>query len=105
MAEVTLTATTGRPLGSSASRRLRAEGKIPATGYGMDKDAVGGAHVGHHRKVAGSPRANQVLADLDRVDARRVLEWQDLQPERARSKAIQRLAALCCRTGLGAWTR
>ena len=40
MAEVTLTATTGRPLGSSASRRLRAEGKIPATVYGMDKDAV-----------------------------------------------------------------
>ena len=31
MAEVTLTATTGRPLGSSASRRLRAEGKIPVT--------------------------------------------------------------------------
>ena len=40
MADVTLTATTGRPLGSSASRRLRAEGKIPATVYGMDKDAV-----------------------------------------------------------------
>jgi len=40
MAEVTLTATTGRPLGSSASRRLRAEGQIPATVYGMGKDAI-----------------------------------------------------------------
>lgn len=40
MAEVTLTATTGRPTGSSASRRMRAEGLIPATVYGMGKDAV-----------------------------------------------------------------
>lgn len=40
MAEVTLTATTGRPTGSSASRRLRAEGKIPATVYGMGTEAV-----------------------------------------------------------------
>ncbi len=40
MAEVTLTATTGRPTGSSASRRLRAQGQIPATVYGMGKDAV-----------------------------------------------------------------
>ena len=39
MAEVTLTATTGRPTGSSASRRLRAQGQIPATVYGMGKDA------------------------------------------------------------------
>ena len=40
MAEVTLTATTGRPTGSSASRRLRAEGKIPATVYGMGSEAL-----------------------------------------------------------------
>lgn len=39
MAEVTLTATTGRELGTSASRRLRAEGFIPATVYGMGKEA------------------------------------------------------------------
>ncbi|HPB44297.1 MAG: 50S ribosomal protein L25 [Microthrixaceae bacterium] len=39
MAEVTLTATTGRELGTSSSRRLRAEGFIPATVYGMGKDA------------------------------------------------------------------
>ena len=40
MAEVTLTATTGRELGTSASRRLRAEGSIPATVYGLGKDAT-----------------------------------------------------------------
>jgi large subunit ribosomal protein L25 len=40
MAEVTLTATTGRTTGSPDSRRLRAEGKIPAVVYGMGKDAV-----------------------------------------------------------------
>ncbi|MEZ5321883.1 MAG: 50S ribosomal protein L25 [Microthrixaceae bacterium] len=40
MAEVTLTASTGREKGSSASRRLRAAGAVPATVYGMGKDAV-----------------------------------------------------------------
>lgn len=40
MAEVTLTATTGRPTGSPASRRMRAEGLIPAVVYGMGTDAV-----------------------------------------------------------------
>ena len=38
MAEVTLIAETGRITGSSSSRRLRAEGKIPATVYGLGKD-------------------------------------------------------------------
>ena len=38
MAEVTLIAETGRTTGSSSSRRLRAEGKIPATVYGLGKD-------------------------------------------------------------------
>ena len=40
MAEVTLIAETGRVTGSSASRRLRLEGMIPATVYGMGKDPV-----------------------------------------------------------------
>jgi large subunit ribosomal protein L25 len=34
MAEIVLTAETGRPLGSAACRRLRAEGKVPAVVYG-----------------------------------------------------------------------
>lgn len=36
--QLTLTAETGRPTGSRASRRLRAEGKIPAVVYGADTD-------------------------------------------------------------------
>jgi len=38
MAEITLHAHTGRPTGSRASGRLRAEGKVPATVYGLSKD-------------------------------------------------------------------
>ncbi|MGH9210363.1 MAG: 50S ribosomal protein L25 [Acidimicrobiales bacterium] len=39
MAEIVLTADTGRPTGSAASRRLRAEGKIPAVVYGSGTEA------------------------------------------------------------------
>jgi large subunit ribosomal protein L25 len=38
MAEIVLTAETGRPLGSAACRRLRAEGKVPAVVYGTGFD-------------------------------------------------------------------
>lgn len=37
---VPLTVETGRELGSSASRRMRAEGRIPATVYGMGSEPV-----------------------------------------------------------------
>ena len=40
MSEITLTATTGRPTGSSASRRLRAEGRVPATVYGEGGEPI-----------------------------------------------------------------
>jgi large subunit ribosomal protein L25 len=40
MAEITLVARTGRPTGSRASGRLRAEGKVPATVYGLGHDAL-----------------------------------------------------------------
>ena len=40
MSEVSLTAQTGRPQGSAASRRLRGEGTIPAVVYGLGKDPV-----------------------------------------------------------------
>lgn len=39
MAEIVLTADVGRPTGSSASRRLRAQGKIPAVVYGSEVEA------------------------------------------------------------------
>ncbi|HMQ24412.1 MAG TPA: 50S ribosomal protein L25 [Acidimicrobiales bacterium] len=38
MAELTLTAETGRPTGSRSSNRLRAEGKIPGVVYGLGSD-------------------------------------------------------------------
>lgn len=40
MAEITLAAHTGRVTGSRASGRLRAEGKVPGTVYGLGEDAV-----------------------------------------------------------------
>ena len=40
MAEITLPAHTGRPTGSRPSKRLRAEGKVPATVYGLGSESV-----------------------------------------------------------------
>ncbi|MCB0978029.1 MAG: 50S ribosomal protein L25 [Acidimicrobiales bacterium] len=40
MAEIKLHATTGRALGNGPSRRIRAEGKVPAVVYGLDADPV-----------------------------------------------------------------
>src|SRR5438552_6616469 len=40
MAEITLPAHTGRPTGSRPSNRLRGEGKVPATVYGLGSNAV-----------------------------------------------------------------
>lgn len=38
--DITLTVSTGRTLGSSASRRLRAAGEVPAVVYGLESDAL-----------------------------------------------------------------
>src|SRR5204863_3291019 len=40
MAEITLPAHSGRTTGSRPSNRLRSEGKVPATVYGLGGDAV-----------------------------------------------------------------
>lgn len=40
MAEITLTATTGRTTGTRSSRRLRAEGKVPAVVYGQGREPL-----------------------------------------------------------------
>ncbi|QYG92108.1 50S ribosomal protein L25 [Iamia sp. SCSIO 61187] len=40
MAEITLTATTGRTTGTRSSRRLRAEAKVPAVVYGLGREPV-----------------------------------------------------------------
>ena len=39
-AQITLPAATGRQLGTRASRRLRAEGKVPAVVYGSETEPV-----------------------------------------------------------------
>src|SRR3954451_7741178 len=38
--DVTLTAELGRTTGSNTSRRLRAEGRVPAVVYGLDSDPI-----------------------------------------------------------------
>jgi large subunit ribosomal protein L25 len=64
MADVTLAAEVGRPLGSRATRRLRREGKIPGVIYGHGTEPVSVAIVGRDLRVAlnGEAGANQLLS-------------------------------------------
>jgi large subunit ribosomal protein L25 len=57
MPEVTLTAEAGREIGSSSTRRLRAEGKIPGVVYGHGADPIPVAVVGREFQVAMSGEA------------------------------------------------
>ncbi|MGH9082372.1 MAG: 50S ribosomal protein L25 [Acidimicrobiales bacterium] len=52
MPEITLNAEVGRPLGSSASRRLRAAGKVPGVVYGHGTDPVPVAVEGSELRTA-----------------------------------------------------
>ena len=52
MPETTLTAHTGRELGSSSTRRLRAEGKIPGVVYGHGSDPIAVAVVAREFQIA-----------------------------------------------------
>jgi len=52
MPEIVLQAEAGRPLGSSAARRLRKEGKIPAVVYGHGTEPVAVAVVGRELRAA-----------------------------------------------------
>ena len=52
MADVTLAAEVGRPLGSRATRRLRREGKIPGVIYGHGTDPVSVAVVARELRIA-----------------------------------------------------
>jgi large subunit ribosomal protein L25 len=64
MADVTLAAEVGRPLGSRATRRLRREGKIPGVIYGHGTEPVSVAVVARELRHAlnGEAGANQLLA-------------------------------------------
>ena len=64
MAEITLAAEVGRPLGSSHTRRLRADGKIPGVIYGHGSDPVPVAVVGRELRIAlsGESGSNTLLS-------------------------------------------
>ena len=64
MSDVTLTAEIGRELGTSATRRLRREGKIPAVVYGHGMDPVAVAVDGKSLRTAlnGEAGTNQLLS-------------------------------------------
>ena len=57
MPEITLAAEAGRPIGTSSTRRLRAEGKIPGVVYGHGADPVPVAVVARDFRVAMSGEA------------------------------------------------
>jgi large subunit ribosomal protein L25 len=66
MAEITLAAETGRPTGSSAARRLRAEGKVPAVLYGPGTEAVPVAIVWRELRAAlTTDKGTNALITLD----------------------------------------
>jgi large subunit ribosomal protein L25 len=64
MADVTLAAEVGRPLGSRATRRLRRQGKIPGVIYGHGTDPVAVAVPARELRIAlnGEAGANQLLS-------------------------------------------
>jgi large subunit ribosomal protein L25 len=57
MPETTLTALTGREIGSSSTRRLRAEGRIPGVVYGHGTDPIPVAVVAREFQIAMSGEA------------------------------------------------
>lgn len=64
MPEIVLQAEAGRPLGSSAARRLRKEGKIPGIVYGHGSEPVAVAVVGRELRAAltGDAGTNALLS-------------------------------------------
>ena len=80
MSEITLTAEVGRPLGSSATRRLRREGKIPGVVYGHGQDPVPVAIESSALRVAlnGESGTNQLL-ELDTGSAKLLVLAKVLQ--------------------------
>lgn len=66
MAEIVLAAETGRPTGSSAARRLRSEGKVPAVIYGPGTEAVSLAVVWRELRAAlTTDKGTNALITLD----------------------------------------
>jgi len=80
MPETTLTAHTGREIGSSSTRRLRSEGKIPGVVYGHGSEPVSVAVVAREFQIAMSGEAGlNTLLQLE-VDGKNLLTMaRDIQ--------------------------
>lgn len=80
MAEIKLTAETGRALGSRSSNRLRAEGKIPAVIYGHGSDPIPVSVVWRELRTALSTDAGlNALLDLEVGGDAKLAIVKDLQ--------------------------
>jgi large subunit ribosomal protein L25 len=80
MAEIVLTAETGRVTGSSAARRLRAEGKVPAVVYGPGTEAVPVSIVWRDLRAAlTTEKGTNALITLDVGGTRRQAVVKELQ--------------------------
>ncbi|MBI2710871.1 MAG: 50S ribosomal protein L25 [Actinobacteria bacterium] len=80
MAEITLHAETGRPTGSAPSRRLRAEGRVPAVVYGLGTEPAS-VSVGWRdlRHVLTTEAGLNALIDLELDGQRKLAMVKDLQ--------------------------
>lgn len=80
MPDITLTAEIGRPLGSRAARRLRAEGKIPGVVYGHGSDPVPVTVVGRELRAALTGDAGMnALLQIEAGDQRFLTLARELQ--------------------------
>jgi large subunit ribosomal protein L25 len=78
--QITLTAETGRPTGTRASRRLRAEGKIPGVVYGLDSEPKAVAVAWSELRAALTTDAGMnALIDLDVDGQKRLTMVYDMQ--------------------------
>lgn len=89
MAELVVQAEVGRELGSSASRRLRSEGKIPGVIYGLDADPVSVAVVyGDLRQALTTDAGLNQLINLDVAGDSQLSLVKDLQRHPVRDEVI-----------------
>lgn len=89
MAEIILAAETGRPTGSSASRRLRASGKIPAVVYGGGMEPTSVAVDWKELRAAlTTDRGLNALITLDVDGTRRTAVVKELQRHPVRREVL-----------------
>jgi large subunit ribosomal protein L25 len=83
--DLTLTAETGRPTGSRPARRLRAEGRVPGTVYGLDREPQSVTVVWSDlRRVLTTEAGLNALIDLKVGDHHDLTIVKDLQRDPVR---------------------